>query len=108
MILNCSFSPTSSCQRSTNFSTNIDETDDGGSKQRDRDEMSSSSASSVSSSSPTLTSSTASASGSGGGDGILVDLLETEVDSLKAQLEKTQNDLVNSSTTYECKRVGDN
>jgi hypothetical protein len=30
----------------------------------------------------------------GGGDGILVDLLETEVDSLKAQLEKTQNDLV--------------
>lgn len=31
-----------------------------------------------------------------GGDGILVDLLETEVDSLKAQLEKTQNDLVRS------------
>ncbi len=91
LISNRSFSPTSTCQRSSNFSTNIDETDDNGSKQRDRDEMSSSSASSVTSSSPALTTS---ASGSGGGDGILVDLLETEVDSLKAQLEKTQNDLV--------------
>ena len=47
------------------------------------------------SSSGAVTSSTSAATTtSTGGDGILVDLLETEVDSLKAQLEKTQNDLV--------------
>ena len=47
------------------------------------------------SSSSSLSSSGQVGSTSVGGDGILVDLLETEVDSLKAQLEKTQNDLVN-------------
>ena len=88
-------------QRSLNFTTSpatittatLDETDDVASR---RDDLSSlSSTSSDSSQGCPVTPSTAStASTTSCGDGILVDLLETEVDSLKAQLEKTQNDLV--------------